>query len=83
MNRAASHSSLNGRAVLGMYREQKSRIKRFCFYQTMQINENDLNKGWWHDRLHYQGIVPPVPRSELDFDPGSKSHIAKDMPYIK
>ena len=49
----------------------------------MQIDEKDLNKDWWQDRLHYQGIVPPVSRSEHDFDPGAKFHIPYDVPYIR
>lgn len=34
-------------------------------------------------RLKYQGIVPPVPRSEIDFDPGAKYHIAADVEYMR
>ena len=31
----------------------------------------------------YQGIVPPVNRSEEDFDAGAKYHVANDVPYIR
>lgn len=31
----------------------------------------------------YQGIVPPVTRSEDDFDAGAKYHVAADVPYIR
>jgi len=48
-----------------------------------EISENDLNKGWWADRMKYQGVVPPVPRSEKDFDPGAKFHISNDVPYVR
>ena len=34
-------------------------------------------------RLRYQGIKPPVSRSEKDFDPGAKYHIPADTPYIR
>lgn len=30
-----------------------------------------------------QGIVPPVKRSEEDFDPGAKYHVAGDVEYIR
>ncbi|CAG9827806.1 unnamed protein product [Diabrotica balteata] len=31
----------------------------------------------------YQGIKPPVLRSEIDFDPGSKYHIPANIPYLR
>lgn len=34
-------------------------------------------------RYRYQGIVPPVPRSNSDFDPGAKFHVANNVPYIR
>lgn len=42
-----------------------------------------MTNKWWELRLQYQGIVPPVPRSERDFDPGSKYHIPADALYAK
>lgn len=42
-----------------------------------------MNSRWWELRLRYQGIVPPVPRSADDFDPGAKFHIISDQDYIK
>ena len=30
------------------------------------------NIDWWRLRCKYQGVVPPVPRADDDFDPGSK-----------
>lgn len=30
------------------------------------------NIDWWRLRCKYQGLVPPVPRADDDFDPGSK-----------
>ncbi len=41
------------------------------------------NKAWWDLRLQYQGIAPPVARSEDDFDPGAKYHIAANVPYMR
>lgn len=43
----------------------------------------DMNRKWWELRLNYQGIIPPVARTERDFDPASKFHIAADIPYIR
>lgn len=48
-----------------------------------QINEKDYNQQWWNLRLNYQGLCSPVPRSEEDFDPGSKYHIVTNVPYIR
>ncbi|XP_034947061.1 angiotensin-converting enzyme-like [Chelonus insularis] len=42
----------------------------------------DMTAKWWELRLQYQGIIPPIPRIERDFDPGSKYHIPADIPYI-
>ncbi|KAG8034806.1 hypothetical protein G9C98_007882 [Cotesia typhae] len=43
----------------------------------------DMTTRWWELRLQYQGIVPPLPRLERDFDPGAKYHIPADIPYTK
>ncbi|MDB5672243.1 MAG: peptidase family protein [Alphaproteobacteria bacterium] len=48
-----------------------------------QIATGDYEKGWNDLRLRYQGIVPPVPRSEQDFDPGAKYHIPGNTPYAR
>ena len=44
---------------------------------------SDYNKAWTDLRLRYQGITPPVPRSEQDFDPGAKYHIPGNTPYTR
>ena len=41
------------------------------------------NKAWTDLRLQYQGIIPPVERSEADFDPGAKFHIPGNTPYTR
>ena len=33
--------------------------------------------------MKYQGIAPPVSRSEADFDPGAKYHVASNVPYAR
>ncbi|GAV03331.1 hypothetical protein RvY_13773-2 [Ramazzottius varieornatus] len=48
-----------------------------------KISSEKLNQGWWDYASEYQGIVPPVPRSENDFDPGAKFHIASDTEYMR
>jgi len=48
-----------------------------------EVGPNDYNKAWWDLRLKYQGIVPPVPRTEQDFDPGAKYHVPANTPYSR
>nr|XP_020044006.1 angiotensin-converting enzyme-like [Castor canadensis] len=47
------------------------------------IQKNIYNQEWWKLRLTYQGLCPPTPRSEEDFDPGSKFHVSASVPYIR
>ncbi|APG62771.1 peptidyl-dipeptidase [Sphingorhabdus lutea] len=47
------------------------------------IATSDYNKGWTDLRLKYQGIIPPVERSEKNFDPGAKYHIPGNTPYSR
>ena len=48
-----------------------------------EIAPADYNKAWWELRLKYQGIAPPMARSEADFDPGAKYHVAANVPYTR
>ncbi len=48
-----------------------------------EVGPNDYNKAWWELREKYQGIAPPVPRSEQDFDPGAKYHVPANTPYAR
>ncbi|NWR92221.1 ACE enzyme, partial [Furnarius figulus] len=48
-----------------------------------RIKEDEYNKEWWNLRVKYQGLCPPVLRSEYDFDPGAKFHIPANVPYIR
>jgi peptidyl-dipeptidase A len=41
------------------------------------------NAAWWELRTRYQGIAPPVARSEEDFDPGAKFHVPANTPYTR
>jgi peptidyl-dipeptidase A len=48
-----------------------------------EIRPADYNRTWWELRAKYQGIAPPVPRSEQDFDPGAKYHVPANVPYVR
>jgi peptidyl-dipeptidase A len=48
-----------------------------------QITPEQYNKAWWNLKAKYQGVAPPVERSEADFDPGAKYHIASNTPYVR
>jgi peptidyl-dipeptidase A len=48
-----------------------------------EIPPADYNKSWWALRLQYQGVAPPAERSEADFDPGAKYHVAANVPYTR
>lgn len=41
------------------------------------------NEAWWELRKKYQGVAPPVLRTEQDFDPGAKYHIPANVPYTR
>jgi peptidyl-dipeptidase A len=43
----------------------------------------DYNKAWWELRRRYQGVAPPAPRTEDDFDPGAKYHVPANVPYTR
>jgi peptidyl-dipeptidase A len=48
-----------------------------------KISPADYNKAWWDLRRQYQGIAPPVARSEADFDAAAKYHIPANVPYAR
>jgi peptidyl-dipeptidase A len=48
-----------------------------------EIKPEDYNKAWWDLRVKYEGIRPPVARSEKDFDPGAKYHVPGNTPYMR
>lgn len=48
-----------------------------------EITPENYNSAWWALRKRYQGIVPPVERTEKDFDPGAKYHIPGNTPYTR
>jgi peptidyl-dipeptidase A len=48
-----------------------------------QVKPEQYNQAWWELRLKYQGVAPPVARSESDFDPGAKYHVPGNVPYMR
>jgi len=48
-----------------------------------EITPAQYNKMWWELKARYQGVAPPVERSEADFDPGAKYHVASNTPYVR
>ncbi len=43
----------------------------------------NANQAWTDLRTEYQGIVPPVERTEANFDAGAKYHIPGNVPYTR
>jgi len=48
-----------------------------------QVTPASYNAAWWALREKYQGVAPPVARTEADFDPGAKYHVPGNVPYTR
>jgi peptidyl-dipeptidase A len=48
-----------------------------------EITPDKYNQTWWELRRKYQGVAPPATRSEQEFDPGAKYHVAANVPYTR
>jgi peptidyl-dipeptidase A len=48
-----------------------------------EIAPANYNAAWWDLKLRRQGVAPPIPRSERDFDPGAKYHVPANVPYAR
>lgn len=48
-----------------------------------EVKPANYNQAWWELRRKYQGVAEPVARSEKDFDPGAKYHVAANVPYSR
>lgn len=48
-----------------------------------EVPPEKYNQAWWELRRKYQGVAPPVARSEQDFDPGAKYHVPGNTPYTR
>ena len=47
------------------------------------LKPENYNRGWWELREKYEGIAPPLTRTEKDFDPGAKYHVPANVPYTR
>jgi peptidyl-dipeptidase A len=50
---------------------------------SRDIGPDDYNSAWWRLRAEYEGVAPPAPRTDQDFDPGVKYHIPANIPYMR
>jgi len=48
-----------------------------------EITPENYTKTWWDLKRKYQGVAPAVARSEEDFDPAAKYHVAANVPYMR
>jgi peptidyl-dipeptidase A len=48
-----------------------------------EITPDRYQAAWDELRLRYQGITPPVARTEQNFDAGAKYHIPASVPYTR
>jgi peptidyl-dipeptidase A len=48
-----------------------------------EVTPENYNSAWWDLRLKYQGIAPPVERTEASFDPGAKYHVPGNVSYTR
>jgi len=48
-----------------------------------KVKPSEYNAAWWDRRKKYQGVAPPLDRTEQDFDPGAKYHIPANVPYTR
>ena len=48
-----------------------------------EIGADELNSTWWELRERYQGVAPPIERTEESFDPGAKYHIPAMVSYTR
>jgi peptidyl-dipeptidase A len=47
------------------------------------ISPSEYNSTWWEMRRQYQGVAPPRPRGDDEFDPGAKFHVPANVPYMR
>ncbi|XP_048477778.1 angiotensin-converting enzyme [Plutella xylostella] len=52
-------------------------------WSVFEDGVQNMNSRWWQMKLRFQGVIPPMQRTEADFDPGSKYHVISDQEYIK
>ena len=47
------------------------------------VRPDEYNASWWRMRQRYQGVGPPAPRGDEEFDPGAKYHVPANVPYMR
>lgn len=52
-------------------------------YHVFRNGVQNMNAAWWDLRLRFQGVVPPIPRTEQHLDSAGKKHIPSDIPYMR
>jgi len=55
---------------------------RWDVFSGVTSMEN-MNCHWWKLRHEIQGLKPPKKRNYMDFDAGSKYHVANDVGYVR
>ena len=48
-----------------------------------EVTPENYNAAWWALREQYQGVAPPVARTEADFDAGAKYHVPGNVSYTR
>ncbi len=48
-----------------------------------KVTPADYEAAWWKLKERYQGVRAPVARTEDDFDPAAKYHVAGSTPYVR
>jgi peptidyl-dipeptidase A len=48
-----------------------------------EVTPANYNQAWWDLRTQYQGVATSIARTEKDFDPGAKYHVAGNTPYAR
>lgn len=48
-----------------------------------KVTPGNYQASWWALRTTEQGVAPPVPRFEAEFDPGAKYHVPANVPYTR
>lgn len=50
---------------------------------TGETPYEEMNRKFWELRIKYQGVSPPVKRSEQDLDAAAKFHVPSNTPYLR
>jgi peptidyl-dipeptidase A len=48
-----------------------------------KVTPASYQSSWWALRAKEQGVSPPVPRTEAEFDPGAKYHVPANVSYTR